>query len=91
MEQERKPIKITKEFPVGKSFLVYCRDGISNEWGRWGAIVLSLDLVKKEITIKISQDWAGADKRGECYWVETRTISFDDFIIPILDSNKEEA
>ena len=83
-QQLRNPITITDKFPVGRKFTVYCQDGLSNEWGKWSAIVKGLDLNKEEITISLSQDWEGADMRGGQYWVETRTIKFKDFLIPLL-------
>jgi len=87
-QQERKPIDITKEFPVRKQFLLYCQDGYSLNWGRWSATVKSLDLNKEEITLDISQDWEGAAHPYGLYWYETRTIKFKDFIIPILGQNE---
>ena len=84
MNHQREPFGIEDEFPVGKEFKIYCKDGLSKSWGKWSARVVSLDITREKIMIDISQDWEGADTRGGQYWSETKTITFDDFIIPII-------
>lgn len=83
-EHTREPINIAEKFPVGKEFMLYCRDGMSREWGRWSAVVMGLNLLTEELTLRISQDWQGADTRGGQHWTEDRTIKFEDFIISVL-------
>ena len=84
MNQERQPIEVLKMLPVGANFFSYVKDGMSKTWGRWSCEVMVVDSSREIITLRLSQDWEGADTRGGQCWSETRKIPFDKFIIPLL-------
>lgn len=86
MTHERKPIEITDIFPVGKRLKAYVKDGMSLTMGLWSMEVMALNLSDTTITVRLSQDWNGADTRGGQYWSETREIKLDDLMIPILSN-----
>jgi len=84
MNHKREPINIAETFPVGRKMKAYVKDGVSKTMGLWDMEITGLDMEAEILRFDISQNWEGADTRGGQHWTETRTVKFDDLIIPIL-------